>query len=369
MITENPKGTFIASWEQSSFSEVELYADSRTGTVNFTFNDGTVQQITYTAADLGKALPVDSKSGNTFNGWTIGNGTDKYTAVTTGFLNTINDKAVPASPAFTPATSTSTGTVAKTFTITASAGENGKIAPSGSVTVKSGDDQTFTFTPNDGYVVKEILEDGKAVTTANSYTFKAVTENHTIAVSFEKGDVLAKFVDVKGHWAENYIRTMVEKGYMSGTSATTFAPDATMNRAMLVTILYSIDGKPAVTGTSTFSDVATGQWYTDAVIWAAANKIVSGVGGNKFNPMGSVTREQLALILYTYTSYKNGDLTGAADLSKYTDAASIHAWALTAVKWAVSKEIITGRTATTLVPGGSAKRCEVAAMLNQYLTK
>jgi hypothetical protein len=372
--SHNPGGdAYTFTWTQHGASPVTLTqtgaAASKIITMTFQNEDGTTYtQWQYSIEGVNEAFPTLTKSGYTFNGWKIGDNAVS-TVLTRAIFDSITGTAATAKPSFTATFSGGSGTASKTFTITASAGDNGKIAPSGSVTVNSGDDRAFTFTPNNGYVVKEILVDGKAITTASSYTFKAVTDNHTISVSFEKGDVLDKFVDVKGHWAENYIRHMVEKGYMSGTSTTRFAPDATTTRAMLVNILYSIDGKPAVTGASTFSDVPAGQWYTNAVLWAAANKIISGVGGDRFNPMGSVTREQMALILYTYTAYKNGDLTGAADLSKCTDTGSIHAWALTAMKWAVNKEIITGRTTTTLVPGGSAKRCEVAAMLNQYLTK
>lgn len=372
--SHNPGGdAYTFTWTQHGASPVTLTqagaAASKIITMTFQNEDGTTYtQWQYSIEGVNEAFPTLTKSGYTFNGWKIGDNAVS-TVLTRAIFDSITGTAATAKPSFTATFSGGSGTASKTFTITASAGDNGKIAPSGSVTVNSGDDRAFTFTPNNGYVVKEILVDGKAITTASSYTFKAVTDNHTISVSFEKGDVLDKFVDVKGHWAENYIRHMVEKGYMSGTSTTRFAPDATTTRAMLVNILYSIDGKPAVTGASTFSDVPAGQWYTNAVLWAAANKIISGVGGGRFNPMGSVTREQMALILYTYTAYKNGDLTGAADLSKCTDTGSIHAWALTAMKWAVNKEIITGRTTTTLVPGGSAKRCEVAAMLNQYLTK
>ena len=125
---------------------------------------------------------------------------------------------------------------------------------------------------------------------------------------------------------------------------------------MLVTVLYRLEGEPAVTGTSGFSDVAGGTWYTDAVVWASENSIVEGYGGGLFGTNDSVTREQMAKILYGYASYKGYDVTSTADLSTYADANEISAWAEAAMKWANAEGLITGVTETTLVPSGHAVR-------------
>ena len=133
-----------------------------------------------------------------------------------------------------------------------------------------------------------------------------------------------------------------------------------------MTILYRLEGSPAVTGTSAFVDVPAGQWYTDAVNWAAANQIVKGTSATTFAPNDSITREQMAAILYRYAQYKGYDVTASADLSAYTDAAIISSYAVSAMQWAVGEGLINGITDTTLVPGGSATRAQVAAILMRF---
>lgn len=136
------------------------------------------------------------------------------------------------------------------------------------------------------------------------------------------------FGDVKSaDWFYNDVKYVYEKGMMAGTAADVFAPNATTTRAMIVTILYRLEGSPAVTGTSAFVDVPTGQWYTDAVNWAAANQIVKGTSATTFAPNDSITREQMAAILYRYAQYKGYDVTKKADLSGYSDNGQVSAYA------------------------------------------
>ena len=174
------------------------------------------------------------------------------------------------------------------------------------------------------------------------------------------------FTDVEGHWALEAIEYAYVNDLMSGTSATVFAPDATLNRAMLATILYRLEGKPAVQTKNTYTDVAAGTWYTDAVIWASENGIVTGYGNGKFGPTDNITREQMAVMLYRYAAYKNYDVTNASDLQGFIDMQSISAWALNAIKWANAEKLINGRTAQTIVPGGNATRAEAAAILMRF---
>jgi hypothetical protein len=154
---------------------------------------------------------------------------------------------------------------------------------------------------------------------------------------------------------------------MNGTSATTFSPNDPMTRAMLVTVLYRLEGSPQVTGTNSFSDVKDNQWYTDAVAWASTNHITTGYGISLFGTDDPVTREQMATILHRYSSYKSYDVTRTTDLSSYTDAPEIGAWALDALKWANASGLITGRTTTTLAPGGTATRAEVATIIMRFV--
>lgn len=175
------------------------------------------------------------------------------------------------------------------------------------------------------------------------------------------------FGDVKsGDWFYNDVKYVYEKGMMAGTAADVFAPNATTTRAMIVTILYRLEGSPAVTGTSSFVDVPAGQWYTDAVNWAAANQIVKGTSATTFAPNASITREQMAAILYRYAQYKGYDVTKKADLSGYSDNGQVSAYAKDALAWANAAKLINGVTNTTLAPQGNATRAQVSAILHRF---
>ena len=175
------------------------------------------------------------------------------------------------------------------------------------------------------------------------------------------------FGDVKSaDWFYNDVKYVYEKGMMAGTAADVFAPNTTTTRAMIVTILYRLEGSPAVTGTSAFVDVPAGQWYTDAVNWAAANQIVKGTSATTFAPNDSITREQMAAILYRYAQYKGYDVTKKADLSGYSDNSQVSAYAKDALAWANAAKLINGVTNTTLAPQGNATRAQVSAILHRF---
>ena len=175
------------------------------------------------------------------------------------------------------------------------------------------------------------------------------------------------FSDVRiADWFYNDVKYVYEKGMMAGTAADVFAPNATTTRAMIVTILYRLEGSPAVTGTSSFVDVPAGQWYTDAVNWAAANQIVKGTSATTFAPNDSITREQMAAILYRYAQYKGYDVTKKADLSGYSDNSQVSAYAKDALAWANAAKLINGVTNTTLAPQGNATRAQVSAILHRF---
>lgn len=175
------------------------------------------------------------------------------------------------------------------------------------------------------------------------------------------------FGDVKtADWFYNDVKYVYDKGMMAGTAADVFAPNATTTRAMIVTILYRLEGSPAVTGTSSFVDVPAGQWYTDAVSWAAANQIVKGTSATTFAPNDSITREQMAAILYRYAQYKGYDVTKKADLSGYSDNGQVSAYAKDALAWANAAKLINGVTNTTLAPQGNATRAQVSAILHRF---
>ena len=180
------------------------------------------------------------------------------------------------------------------------------------------------------------------------------------------------YVDVpdESHWAHVGIDFVLKAGLFYGTSETTFDPDATMTRAMLVTVLYRLEGKPATDAENPFEDVADGKWYTDAVIWAAANGIVNGVEANIFDPDGEITREQMAAILYRYTKFKGLTLNGGDYAEEYPDIDKVSPYAAEAMRWANAEGLINGMgsgNAVILAPQGNATRAQVAAIFMRFV--
>ena len=174
------------------------------------------------------------------------------------------------------------------------------------------------------------------------------------------------FVDVTNHWAYTDIKRVYNRGWMVGESATIFAPDQDLTRAMLAVILYAMAGEPEVTAANPFSDVPAGEWYTDAVIWAAANGIVVGCGDGTFRPEMAVTRAQAAVMLCGYAAFAGRDVTVRADLSAFGDAADIPAWAQAEMQWANAEKLILGRDGKLLAPNAAATRAEMASILSGY---
>ena len=180
------------------------------------------------------------------------------------------------------------------------------------------------------------------------------------------------YVDVpdESNWAHVGIDFVLKAGLFYGTSETTFDPDATMTRAMLVTVLYRLEGKPETNAENPFEDVADGTWYTDAVIWAAANGIVNGVGDNRFDPDGKITREQMAAILYRYTKFKGLTLNSSEYAEQYPDADEVSPYAAEAMRWANAEGLINGMGSgetVILAPRGDATRAQVAAIFMRYV--
>ena len=232
-----------------------------------------------------------------------------------------------------------------------------------------GKDVKFTFTPAEGWIIKSVYVDGKDKGAIETYTYKDLAMDARIEVVFARNVAFQmNFVDVpESQWFYDDVYFAVSNGLFNGIDEDTFAPNASMTRAMLVTVLYRLEGQPAVYGGSAFSDVATGQWYTDAVIWATRNGIVNGLGNGNFGTNDNVTREQMAAILYRYAQNCGYDTTARADLSGYTDADKISAYAQEAMSWANAMGLVNGRTATSLAPTGTATRAEVAAIFHRFV--
>lgn len=177
------------------------------------------------------------------------------------------------------------------------------------------------------------------------------------------------FTDVNNHWAYSAIKRVYNRGLMLGVSDTRFAPNQALSRAMLVTVLYRLADEPDVTADNPFTDVPAGQWYTNAVIWAAANGIVSGFGDGTFRPNAPATRAQAAVMLCGYAKLAGRDTTQRADLSAYADAAEIPSWALAEMQWANAAQLIRGRSDTILAPNAGTTRAEMAKILSTFIGK
>lgn len=182
--------------------------------------------------------------------------------------------------------------------------------------------------------------------------------NGTVAVDVKNFSDIAA-----GAWFENSVKVMLEKGIMKGVSDTAFEPSSNVTRAQFVTMLYRIAGMPEA-GSNTFADVNAGSWYEKAVAWASTNKIVNGYSEKQFAPSDSLTREQLATMLYKYAGSPEAK---ALDNSAFKDADAVSDYAKTALGWAVEKGIITGAGNNTAAPKQNATRAQVAAMIDRYL--
>ena len=255
-------------------------------------------------------------------------------------------------------------------TITASAGYHGTISPVGSVSVTEHNDRSFTITPDDSYIVADVLVDNVSVGAVSTYTFSNVAANHTISASFVHNCLAKQFKDVDiTKWYHEGIDFVLLEGLFQGTSDTTFAPDSTMTRAMLVTVLYRLEGQPATTAMNTFQDVAPGQWYTNAVAWAGDKGIVKGYSNTTFGTNDDVTREQTAAFLYRYAQYKGYDLSAgdSYNLLNFSDGAKVSSYAVTAMKWACAVGILKGDNNNKLNPTDNSTRAQVATMLMRFV--
>ncbi len=179
------------------------------------------------------------------------------------------------------------------------------------------------------------------------------------------------FNDVaEGDWFYEGVKFVHQNGLFNGTAADTFSPNAPMTRGMLVTVLWRLDGKTAPKAASAFTDVDAKAYYADAIAWAAENSVVNGIGGNKFDPEGEVTREQIAAILSRYAESKGVDTSKRAELASFPDADKVSAYAKDAMAWAVENGLVNGiknGSETTLAPQGTATRAQVAAILARYV--
>lgn len=242
----------------------------------------------------------------------------------------------------------------------------------GSVEVKHG---YVLALPNENYTVSGwTLTPADAATVTRDgdrFFFSDLRADCTLTVDFaESYCVSQQFRDVdRGQWYHDGVDYAVSHGLFKGVALDRFDPEGTMTRAMLVTVLYRLDGAPAIAPDTGFSDVPENEWYAQAIAWGKLRGIVDGVGGGKFAPEDKVTREQAATILYRYARYKGSDTSAAADISTFRDAASVSAYAEEPMAWSVAEGLIGGIGGNRLDPQGSATRAQLAVILMRYCLK
>lgn len=264
-----------------------------------------------------------------------------------------------------------------TYKVTTSAVNNGGVNASPS-NAEKGATITITLSPDKGYKLDKLTVtdgSGKTVSTVKKsdtvYTFTMPASAVKVGVSYVKATETpseTKFNDVSANdWFASAVDYVTGKGMMNGTADNTFSPKANTTRGMVVTVLYRLENQPS-TSAASFTDVASGAYYANAVAWANANGIVSGYGSGKFGPNDKVTREQLAAILYRYAQYKKYDVSVGEDTNilSYDDAQSISTYAIPAIQWACGAGVVTGKSGSKLDPKGNATRAEVAAMLMRF---
>lgn len=249
---------------------------------------------------------------------------------------------------------------------------------------------TIKFETNGGSSVKNqtVIKNNKVTSPANPtredyvfdgwYTDKELTKKYDFSTKITGNLTLyAKWVEKNWEnpfkdvsetdWFYEAVAYVYNKDLIQGTSTTTFNPNATTTRGMVVTILYRLAGSPTVISPCTFDDVEPNAYYKDAITWAAANGITSGYGNDKFGPNDPITREQLATFLYRYAKYKELDVSICEDTNilSYNDAFNISEYAIPAMQWLCGEGIMQGYNGN-LMPADNGTRAQVAALLYRF---
>ena len=368
--TTNGFSPFVISVPAASIGEnvyptLQAAADAAKSTDVISVKSGASHELNFTTT---KSVKVKNETG---------------ADITVKFNGTDKGVAAGATETFTytkPSSGGSSGGSSSgktTYKVTTLAVNNGGVNASPS-TAEKGAAITITLSPDKGYKLDKLTVtdgSGKTVSTVKKsdtvYTFTMPASAVKVGVSYVKATETpseTKFNDVSANdWFASAVDYVTGKGMMNGTADNTFSPKANTTRGMVVTVLYRLENQPS-TSAASFTDVASGAYYANAVAWANANGIVSGYGSGKFGPNDKVTREQLAAILYRYAQYKKYDVSVGEDTNilSYDDAQSISSYAIPAIQWACGAGVVTGKSGSKLDSKGNATRAEVAAMLMRF---
>ena len=345
--TETGNKEYWAKWEINQYT---ITYDLAGGTAEGNPNTYTIETGAFT-------LKNPTKSGYTFTGWS-GTGLDGENNMTvTIHTGSTGNRTYTAHWRYN-----GSGHSYSYYTIKATAGAGGSIAPSGNVSVREGRDQTFTITPDKGYAVANVKIDGKSIGAVKSYTFENVRRTHTIEVIFMKANgnpQTGVFVDVAtGSYYEDAVDWAVENGITTGVSANRFDPNGVCTRAQAVTFLWRAAGSPAPRSrTMPFTDVPAGSYYYDAVLWAVENGITKGTSETRFSPDDTCTRAQIVAFLW-----RSEKSPAAGTANPFADVKST-AYYAGAVLWAVREDITKGTTNTTFSPDADCTRAQIVTFL------
>ena len=352
-----------------TITEVNATSGEKKYTVTLDYADGDTKDSVYTVTEGTElTLPTPSRSGYTFEGWYDGS-----SRVSSPYKVT-KDVILTAEWDYNGSSSSSGST---RYTVSVEDTDNGSVKVSPTRASK-GSTVTVTVKPDEGYELDKLTvtdKNGDSVKLTDKgdgkYTFKMPASKVTVEAVFtavEPEPEGLPFTDVtSGDWFYDAVAYVYDKGMMEGTTDTTFAPTMNLTRSMIAQVLYNLEERPEAPGAAGFPDVAAGAWYADAVNWAAARGIVKGYDTGAFGPEDSVTREQLAAILYRYAQAKGYDTTqGGMAVREFSDSASISDWAQEAMAWAVNAQVLSGKGNGVLDPQGTATRAEVAQMLMNF---
>ena len=352
-----------------TITEVNATSGEKKYNVTLDYADGDTKDSVYTVTEGTElTLPTPSRSGYTFEGWYDGS-----SRVSSPYKVT-KDVILTAEWDYNGSSSSSGST---RYTVSVEDTDNGSVKVSPTRASK-GSTVTVTVKPDEGYELDELTvtdKNGDSVKLTDKgdgkYTFQMPASKVTVEAVFtavEPEPEGLPFTDVtSGDWFYDAVAYVYDKGMMEGTTDTTFAPTMNLTRSMIAQVLYNLEERPEAPGAAGFPDVAAGAWYADAVNWAAARGIVKGYDTGAFGPEDSVTREQLAAILYRYAQAKGYDTTqGGMAVREFSDSASISDWAQEAMAWAVNAQVLSGKGNGVLDPQGTATRAEVAQMLMNF---
>ena len=352
-----------------TITEVNATSGEKKYTVTLDYADGDTKDSVYTVTEGTElTLPTPSRSGYTFESWYDGS-----SRVSSPYKVT-KDVILTAEWDYNGSSSSSGST---RYTVSVEDTDNGSVKVSPTRASK-GSTVTVTVKPDEGYELNKLTvtdKNGDRIKLTDKgdgkYTFQMPASKVTVEAVFtavEPEPEGLPFTDVtSGDWFYDAVAYVYDKGMMEGTTDTTFAPAMNLTRSMIAQVLYNLEERPEAPGAAGFPDVAAGAWYADAVNWAAARGIVKGYDTGAFGPEDSVTREQLAAILYRYAQAKGYDTTqGGMAVREFSDSASISDWAQEAMAWAVNAQVLSGKGNGVLDPQGTATRAEVAQMLMNF---